>query len=86
MPEAYVTRDEAGPSLLEAMALCGRLAVVRAWLRTRVNDLNKSVDERRRIFDELKEQEAEIVALIDQSSARLTPDDAAWMQEQKKQL
>jgi cell division protein FtsB len=86
MTDDFVTREAAGQELQHTMFLCGQLAVVRNGLRTRVNDLNKSIEERKQIYETLKAEEATLVEQIDHATARLSEDDARWMQEQKGML
>lgn len=84
--EDFVTRDDAGARLCEANFVCGQLAVVRHRLRTRVNDLSKTVEERKALLAALKADEEALMAKLDQLSTHLTPADAALMQEQKALL
>lgn len=86
MSDEFTTRDEAGPALMDVNFHCGQLAVVRHRLRTNVNDLRKSVDERKKLYDDLKMREAEIISLIDQASLGLSPSELQWVKEQKAQL
>jgi len=75
MPDDYTTRDESGgPQLLEIISLYGQRQAVQIALRKQVNKLERTVDERKQLFMDLKAKEAALTASIEAQLPALNPE------------
>ncbi len=74
MPDDYTSRDESGgPQLLEIISLYGQRQAVQIALRKQVNNLDRTVEERKQLFADLKAKEAALTSAIEAQLPTLSP-------------
>jgi len=74
MSDDYMTReDSGGPQVLDIISLYGQLQAVRIALRKHVNNLERSVEERKQLYADLKAKEAALTSAIAQQITQLDP-------------
>jgi len=78
----YITRDEISLELQHAISLFAQREQIRRDLRVRVNKLTRSIDERRALYAELKENEFALTQQIEQLKPYLEPDDRLRLMQQ----
>jgi peptidoglycan hydrolase CwlO-like protein len=82
MTDEYTTREDAGGQrLLEAISLYGQLQAVRIALRKHVNNLTRSVEERKQLYAELRAKEDDMKDRIAQLLPHLSPEDVQQLKE-----
>ena len=82
MTKAYLTRDEAGGTILQdAISLFAQRAQVREGLRVQVNNLARPVKERKQLYADLRAKEDELTERIAQVLPHLEPDDQRQLLE-----
>src|SRR3990167_7559006 len=83
MYNGYVSREEAaGTMLYDAINLCGQREQVRRGLKVQVNNLTRSVHERKALYADLRAKEDELTAQIEQVLPHLEPSDAQRLHDQ----
>ena len=82
MSNEFLTRDEAGsPMLLQVIGLYGQRERVRIGLRVQVNNLTRSVAERKKLYADLRRQEDELTEQIQQILPHLEAEDRRQLLE-----
>lgn len=85
MSDDYTTREDAGLMLLDAISLYGQLQAVRIGLRKHVNNLTRSVKERKQRYADLRAQEDELNEKIEQLLPHLDPKDVQQLKDRYEQ-
>jgi len=82
MSSEFMTREDAGGMLLlDAISLYGQLKTVQEGLRVQVNNLTRSVKERKQLYADLRAKEDELKDRIEQLLPHLDPEDVRQIKE-----
>lgn len=78
----YVTQDDIGGMVLRhAISLCGQREQVRRGLKVQVNNLTRSVAERKKLYADLRAEEDRLTAEIEQVLPHLDAEDRRQLLE-----